>query len=260
MLKRSILLFCLLVSLSLFSCATDMAMHKDQAEAFRRLGEGYLAEGNSTAALREFLKAEKLYEKDAFLQSDLGFAYFAKEEFDLAIVHFKKALELKPDYSEALNKMGVVYGRLGQWDSAISSFNRALDNLLYATPHVALCNLGEAYRGKKDYERSIDSYGKALKANPRFPTALRGLGLTYMAMGDYEAAISSLEKAVQYAPRFALAYFDLGRAYAGQSATGTAISAFRMVIGLTPDTPLADRALDEIRKLQRDWGIEGLRN
>ncbi len=251
MLKRSMLfLSCLFVSLSLFSCATDTAARKNQAEASRRLGEGYLAEGNSTAALREFLKAEKLYENDAFLQSDLGFAYFAKEEFDLAIVHFKKALELKPDYSEALNKMGVVYGRLGQWDNAISSFNRALDNLLYTTPHIALCNLGEAYRGKKDYERSIDSYRKALKTEPRFPTAFRGLALTYMAMGNYEAAISSLGKAIQYAPRFANAYFDLGRAYTGQSETWEAISAFNMVVELAADTPLADMALEEIRKLQ----------
>ena len=253
MLKRSMLfLFCLFVSLFLFSCATDMAMRKNQAEASRRLGEGYLAEGNPTAALREFLKAEKLFEKDAFLQNDLGLAYSDKGKLDLAIFHFKKALALKPDYSEAHNSLGSVYSKLGQWDNAIESFNQARDNLLYSTPHLPLSNLGKAYREKKDYESSIGFYKKALEANRYFPPAHRGLALTYMDMGDYEAAISSLEKAVEYAPRFALAYFDLGRAYAGQYAIGTAISAFRMVIRLEPDTPLADRALDEIRKLQMD--------
>jgi tetratricopeptide (TPR) repeat protein len=252
MLKRSawlLLFLCLL--LSLVSCAANVAARKRQADASRRLGEVYLAEGNPTAALGEFLTAEKLYKKDARLQSDLGLAYFAKGEFELAISHFKKALDLKPDYVEARNNLGTVYLRLEQWDNAIECFNRASANLLYATPHVALSNLGEAYRGKKDYELSIGFYKKALKADPRFPRAHRGLGLTYIAMEDYEAAISSLEKAVQYAPRFANAYFDLGRAYTGQSATENAISAFKKVVEIAPDTPLADSALAEIRKLQK---------
>ena len=242
----------LLVCLLLVSCAAHLAERKSQAKASRQLGEAYLREGDTTTALRELLKAEALYDKDHFLQNDLGLAYFGKEEFDLAISHFKKAVDLKPDYSDGLNHMGVVYLRLGQWDDAIACFSRALDNLLYAAPHFALSNLGDAYRAKKDYELSIAYFKKALKANPRFPGAHRGLGLTYMAMGDYEAAISSLERAVQYAPRFATAYFNLGRAYAGQSATENAISAFNKVVGLAADTPLADSALAEIRKLQRD--------
>ena len=251
MLKRSMLfLSCLFVSLSSFSCTTDMAALKNQSEASRRLGEGYLAEGNPTAALREFLKAEKLYENDAFLQNDLGLAYSEKGKLDLAIFHFQKALSLKPDYSEAHNSLGAVYSRLGQWDNAIESFNQARANLLYSTPHLPLTNLGRAYREKKDYDSSIAFYKKALEANRYFPPALRGLALTYMAMGDYEAAIASLEKAVQYAPRFAVAYFDLGLAYAEQYEMGKAIAAFNMVVGLAADTPLADMARDEIRKLQ----------
>lgn len=251
MLKRSpwLLLF-LSLSLCLVSCAADRAERKSQAEASRRLGEAHLAQGNFTGALKELLAAEKLYKKDAFLQNDLGLAYFAKEEFDLAIAHFKKALKLNPDYSEARNNLGTVYLSLEQWDNAIECFNRACANLLYATSHFALSNLGEAYRGKKDYGHSIGFYKKALKANSRFPPAHRGLGLTYMAMEDYEAAISALKKAIEYAPRFAAAYFDLGRAYTGQAATEKAISAFGKVVGLAPDSPLADRALAEIRKLR----------
>ncbi|MBW2020866.1 MAG: tetratricopeptide repeat protein [Deltaproteobacteria bacterium] len=252
MLKRSPwLLLCLYLSLCLVSCAAHLAERKSKAEASRRLGEGYLGEGNATAALKELLKAEKLYEKDAFLQNDLGLAYFAKKEFDLAIAHFKKALAIKPDYPEALNNMGTVYLRLKQWDDAIECFNRAHANLLYTTPHFALSNLGEAYRGKKDYRRAIVFYKKALEINPRFPEAHRGLGLTYIATGNYKGAVSSLEKAVQYAPYLAPAYYDLGRARARQYDTEKAISAFKKVVELVPETPLAKQALAEIRKLQR---------
>lgn len=246
------LLLCLSVSVLLVSCAARLAEHKDRAEVFRLVGEGYLSEGNATEALKELLKAEKLYDKDPILQYDLGLAYFAKGELDLAIVHFKKAVTLKPDYSEALNNMGAVYLRLEQWDKAVKCFDRALDNLLYATPHFALSNLGEAYRGKKDFERSIDSYEQALKREPRFFRAHRGLGLTHMAMGNFEAAISCLEKAVQYASRFAPAHYDLGRAHARNHDREKATAAFKKVVELVPDSPLADQARAEIRKLQRN--------
>jgi len=251
MLKRSILiLFYLFITLCLVSCAARLAERKGKAEASRRVGEGFLAEGDATVALKELLKAERLYDKDPLLQNDLGLAYLAKEQLDLAIAHFKKALELKPDYSEAANNMGVVYLRLEKWEEAIASFNRALDNLLYPTPHFALSNLGEAYRGKKDYGRSIDFYQEALKKEPRFYTAHRGLGLIYMAMGNFKGAISSLRKAIQYAPGFAPAYYDLGRVHARNQDREKAVSAFKKVIELVPDSPLADTALAEIRKLK----------
>ena len=70
-----------------------------------------------------------------------------------------------------------------------------------------------------------------------------------MDMGDYEKAVTSLEKALHYAPRSPLTYFDLARAYVRLSKTENALTAFENVVVLAPDTPLADRALAEIRKL-----------
>ena len=60
-LKWVVLLLTLLI---LASCSTDNVVQKEKAQNMRNLGEGYLGEGNVTAALTEFLKAEKLYDKD----------------------------------------------------------------------------------------------------------------------------------------------------------------------------------------------------
>jgi len=249
----ALFLACLFASLFTVSCATNSAvMRKHKAGVYRRLGEGHLIDNNVTAALAELLKAEKIYDKDPLLHYDLGLAYFAKREPDLAIAHFNKAVALKTDavYSEAWNALGTVHLRLKQWDKAITCFQQALGNLLYATPHIALNNLGEAYREKNDYKRAIEAYNKAVEKNLAFPNAYRGLGLTYMAMGDYEAAVTSLKKAVRYGPRFALAYYDLGLGYVEQYDSPKALSAFKKVVDLAPDSPLADRAMAEIRKLQ----------
>ncbi len=238
-------------ALCFVSCATNMAKRKLKAEAFRHLGERYLAQRNVRGALKEFLKAEALYDENYLLQNDLGLAYSEMGKLDLALKHFEKALDLNPDYAGAWNNIGTVYIKLEEWDKAIGSFNRALDQLLYATPHFALNNLGEAYRGKKDYERSVLYYRKALHAEPRFVRAHRGLALTYMEMGDYDRAVSSLEKAVEYAPDYALAYYDLGRAYIGRYNREKALSAFKKVIALVPNSPLADAASAEMNKLER---------
>ena len=251
MLKRSswslVLLCC---AFCLVACATN-TVDIERAEASRRLGERYLADGNLTAALKEFLKAEAYYDQDHILQNDLGLAYFEKGKLDQALVHFEKAVDLKPEFAGAWNNMGIVYLQLDDWDKAINSFNHALDQLLYATPHFALNNLGAAYRGKMEYARSVESYRKAIKTQPRFSEAHRGLGLTRMAMGDYEAAIASLEKAVQYAPKYALAHYDLGLAYVAGYDREKAVHAFKKVVALVPDSALADAAKAEIRKLER---------
>ena len=251
MLRQSVLfLACFVASSVLVSCTGDLVLRKKQAETSRQIGEGYLTEGNVTAALGELLKAEKLYDKDHFLHYDLGLAYSQKRAYESAIEHLEKAVELRPDYSEAFNVMGLVYLTLQRQDRAIWCFNQARNNLLYATPHYPLSNLGEAYREKKDYDRAIHFYKKALEIQPRFVNAHRGMGLTYIDMGNYEAAVGSLERAVRYAPRFADAHFELGRAYVKLYKRQKAISAFKKVVELAPDSPLAETALAEISKLQ----------
>jgi len=201
--------------------------------------------------MQQLLEAEKLDGDDPLIQYDLGLAYFAKEEFNVAILHLEKALALKPDYSEAANAMGTVYLRLEQWDAAIPFLEKAIANLLYATPHYALNNLGDAYREKKEYGRAIEFYRKALREDPGFVEAHRGLGLTYMAIGDYGAAVSSLETALQFAPDFPAARFDLGIAYAAMYEREKAIDAFKKVIAQEPGSSLADSARDELKKLDK---------
>jgi len=239
------------VFVMLASCGPGKAIRMEQSKIGRDLGEAYLGEGNITSALTEFLKAEKLYSDDPYLQYDLGLAYFAKQKLQSAIIHLDKAIALKPDYSEALNAVGTVYLRLKEWDKAILHFNKARENLLYATPYLSLNNLGEAYRGKRDFESAKKFYRMALEDNPRFPNAQRGLGLVFMEMGEPGAAVTALEKAVEYDPSFTLALYDLARAYTEQFEIEKAIAAFKKVIAFAPDSSLANSARIEIKSLQK---------
>ena len=138
---------CILVFALTLSCTSkpDPEKQREQGEAARNLGEAYLRQENYTAALREFLKAEKLIPDDYFLQNDLGLAYYYKGEADKAIFHFKKALKIKEDYAPARNILGNAYMLKQEWDNAIEQYKIVISDLLYATPQFAYSNIGLAY-------------------------------------------------------------------------------------------------------------------
>ena len=92
----------------LISCAGNLESRKRQSKATRVVGEVYLSQGKYTAALREFIKAEKIYSKDHLLHNNFGIVYRKKGEIDKAIFHFKKAIGLKPDYISAKRNLAIA--------------------------------------------------------------------------------------------------------------------------------------------------------
>jgi type IV pilus assembly protein PilF len=232
-------------------CGPDREMIKKEAQDSRKIGEAYLRAGNPTAALSEFLKAEKKDPDNYILQNDLGQAYYDKGHPELAIPHYQKAIELKPDYAPGKNNLGYAYLKNKQYDEAIATFTSVSQDLLYATPHFPLAGLGMAYYYKGQYDLAEKNYLKALDINPRYPTALWGLGLTQMAEGNPGEALKNLEKAVELAPNFTEAWFDLGQARKHAGDRAGAIEAFRKVRELAPDAPLAASAADEIASLEK---------
>lgn len=252
--KRMLDFFCLLLAAGLVACAAGGTSARiERARAKRDLGEAYMGQKNYTSALREFLKAEEINPGDAILQNDLGLAYMAKKEYEKAVIHFRKALDIKADFSPARNNLGVAYMENEQWDKAVKCFNDVKDDLLYATPHFPLTNLGFIYRKKGEYDASISHYKKALHISPNFPKALHGLGLAYMGKGSYDKAAEALEKAAEQAPKQVPILLDLGRAYRYIHQYNKAYDTFKKAAALGRKTELGKRAekmAEDVWKLQ----------
>lgn len=224
--------------------------HQQQANAIRQLGEAYMAEQNYTMALSEFLNAEKLDPKDYLLYQDLGIVYMAKGEPETAIPQFKKALEIKPDLATAKNNLGAAYLAMKDWDSAIACFKSLTKDLLYATPHYPLANLGKAYYEKKEFTEAEKYYQEALKVEPGFVNALIGLGKTYISMGKVQQAAEYFQRAVEAAPLLAEAQFELADANRLLGDLEKAKQGYARVIELSPNTDLAREAKQAIYDLR----------
>jgi type IV pilus assembly protein PilF len=237
--------------LSIIACAptTNKDNLKRQADASRNLGEVYMDQGQYTAALKELLEAEQKYPNDPMINNSLGLAYLAKERPDLAVDHFKKAIKLKPDFSSAVNNLGNAYLRLKQWDAAIEQFHSLSDDLIYATPHYPLTNIGFAYYNKGEFKNAEKYYQEALKLQPKFIIALRGLGRTYLQMGDVAKAQEVLFEAIAIEPDFTPAYMDLAKSYLMTEETEKAKNAYQHVIRTAPESPIAKEAQKALEEL-----------
>jgi Tfp pilus assembly protein PilF len=222
---------------------------KASAEATRNLGEAYLAGGNLLAALRELKKAETHDPADPITQYDIGLVYYYRERYDQAIQHFEKAIQLKPDFAPAINGLGNAYSAKGDWDQAIEAYRKIIEDVFYGTPHFALSNMALAYYQKKDYVQAEKYFLEALKMSPDFVNALAGLATTYMATGRYEEAVQKLERAVRKEPKLPQLHFELGRAYNGLGDQRKARYEFSRAAELAPDSPLAEEAQRELKKL-----------
>ncbi|BBO82947.1 hypothetical protein DSCO28_35130 [Desulfosarcina ovata subsp. sediminis] len=243
----------IMVLLLLSSCATPETTLQNQknAKASRKLGEAYLADGNFRSALGELLKAEALNPNDPFLHNDLGLVYNKKEKLDLAVIHFKKAIELNPSYSQAKNNLGSVFIIQKQWDNAIAVLEEVTGDMLYATPHFPLTNLGIAYYYKGRYDKARHYLKKALALKPDFFLAQLNLGRTYLATGELNEARTILEKAAETYPENPALLLEMGRTYRRLGDSKTAVLALKGAIELTEDSNLAVEASEELKKIYR---------
>ena len=249
--NSGICLLILLLPLCLAACASfhQKMVDKQRAEAIRDLGEAYMGQGAHTRALREFLKADRIYPEDPYLQNDLGLAYMAKGNLDLSIKHFKNALELNPDYSPARNNLGSVYTEKEDWDAAIECFKIVKEDLLYGTPQYPMTNLGFVYYKLGDYNQAVKHYAEALEMAPNFPMAYHGIGRVYMAMGQYEDAVEAFQRAVENAPKQAPIYIDLGKAFKKQHEFNKALEIFKKAAALAKDPKIKKEAAAEAEKV-----------
>lgn len=248
--KRTFILFVVFLVLFTVSCTQENKKKKSQAEAIRNVGEALLREGKYSAALRELMKSEKMNDQDSLLHYYMGHVYMQKNRLDLAVERYKRAIELKPDFAGAKNDLGVVYLKKGEIDTAIALFEEVNEEILYASPHNPLFNLGRAYYMKKDYKKAEEYLQEALDLEPRFVPSKLWLGRVYRKTGRVDEALKLLEKTVKKDPLFAIAHFDLGEIYEQSGQPEKAVESYNRVIELIPEDPLAAKAETAIKRLQ----------
>ena len=157
------------LALLVCSCArTITEADKQNARIHHDIAISNLERGDTRGALRELQSAEKNDPKQPETQHVLGLVYQRMGRYKEALLHYEQAVSLRPNYSEAYNNLGTLYLELGRLDEAISSFEKALSDILYATPSLALGNMGFAYYKKGELELAEKHLLNAVTEDPKF--------------------------------------------------------------------------------------------
>ena len=138
----------------------------------------------------------------------LGAVYFDKGDIPAAIATFQTCRELNPKFRPAIEKLIQIYHETGKTDQAIALVEKRVTE----KPSPADYNtLGIFYYEKKDVEKAIQAFERALHIAPYHKAARRNLhqllrskGFKALVAKDFDTAATTFERVLQMEPLDAL--------------------------------------------------------
>jgi tetratricopeptide (TPR) repeat protein len=220
----------------------------DGAEPLYGLGSVYLDQKKSKEARECFERAVKATaDYPATLPNawnNLGILAAREGKTDEAIGYFQKALGLSPEHAVALQNLGNAYRQKRDWDAARKTLERALG--LNPEDPEANYGLGMVYAQLNDTDQAYKYLQKALAARPAYPEALNNLGILYLRTGRAEEAKKSFAESIRVAPGFEQAYLNLARVYAIEGNKAKARATLEELLKVHPEQARAKKELEEL--------------
>jgi tetratricopeptide (TPR) repeat protein len=139
-----------------------------------------------------------------------GNAHAEKREYEKAIEEYQKALAASPQNPKVNLLLGLAYASAGDLDRAVQYTQASASG---EPSFSAYHHLGLIYANRREPQKAIDAYRKALEMSPLSFRAWYQLGLVYASDLKFKEAIEAYEKVVEINPRFTDAYLGLGSAH-----------------------------------------------
>jgi tetratricopeptide (TPR) repeat protein len=227
--------------------------NKDALEHFKRAYEaapgnirGLLGESKALLADGQADKSVELIREAAQktpsfqLQRELGNAQMAARQFDPAIATYSGLINGTNDMKlkgDLWSRIGECYRFKGDYDKSIQFMelsSKALpDNAAIAT------NLALLYEAKQDEQHARTYYEKALKIDPNNPLVLNNLAyLIVETNGDPTLALSYAQQAKQRLPTFLEVKDTIGWIYMKKNMPESAIDELKPLVQQAPLNPI----------------------
>lgn len=158
-----------------------LALKQDESNvpAMIALARAYLANDQHEFAGFILDMAEKNDPSEPVIYYIRGLIY-EKSEYDFAAMEkYEEAIKLKPDFVEALNRLAVLQVNGGSFEDAAKNLEKVVS--LVPDSAVAHLNLGEAYRGIRQWQKSHEHLVKAEKLGADQVAVTLNLAFLYFA-------------------------------------------------------------------------------
>jgi tetratricopeptide (TPR) repeat protein len=221
-----------------------LAVTQNNYIAHGNLGNTFLDQGKTDAAISQFRSALQIKPDLALIHNNLGVALLDQGQTNAAINEYGAAIHFKPEDARFHFNLGIALLGQGQTNAAVSQFQTAL-RLKPNYPEVHY-NLGNLFNSQGQAGAAINEYQAALQLQPNYPEACNNLGNVLNGQGRTDAAISQYQAALRLKPDYADACYNLGNVFNNQGRTDEAIRQFQAVLRLKPDDSAAHFTLGNL--------------
>jgi tetratricopeptide (TPR) repeat protein len=229
---------------------TFLSLAPDDPTGLRVLYDSYRALGREedAEAVLEKLTSLGSGADNAILFYNQGVEALKTGETDVAKARFEAALEADPQLTEAIVAIGRVTLTEGDLEGAAARAEEAL--VLEPGNYGALLVAYDAYSRLGDTGKADETFEKLATADPkRIATLFYDNGVRSFNVGASEVAIESFERALEADPQLAKAHFHLGIAQVNAGATEQAKHHLQLFIEMAPDDPEVGTAREMLEYL-----------
>lgn len=167
------------------------------------------------------------------------------------IEFYEDILKYNPKNTRVLNNLSNVYLGKGDIIKSEEILNQIVnqDDSVFAQPFYNLANI---YRDRKEINKAIELYKKAIEVDPRFPFPYQNLAVIYADKGMIVQAGEMLEKVKEIKPQDPRVYYNLALIYIAQgNADLAALNIKEGILRATNDQEAKD-SLNNLNKLIND--------
>jgi tetratricopeptide (TPR) repeat protein len=187
-----------------------ISMNPQNDEAFYWIVHIYLITGRKADAEGMFT-TYAFKQKTAWLHLARGEIYELEEKVDAALISYSVASRLLSDEALTMAAAGRMNLVRKEFDKAVVNFGRALGY----DPHNPdyLLQLGKAYEGLTDYNAAMQIYTEIIKKTPQFSEAFYLAARAMSKAGEHQKAIKLLRDGLARMPEDARINLALGHEY-----------------------------------------------
>ena len=179
--------------------------------AYKNRGNFYRENGDSTAAMKDYLVLVQAQVKDPLIYSNVGNMYALMNDFDSSLQMYTMALERNPNAYDVYINRGITYIKMLDYKKALTDFKNALK--IRPNDITTLINICAAELNSKNYTACIKTSEKLVQIAPNRWEPHFYQGTAYVNQGKYQLGAGSLEKALVLNQNDPFIWFNAGIAF-----------------------------------------------
>ena len=183
----------ILITLLLVSCTSNKRINKTteqkKADLYYSHGTAMLINKDYRQALKLFLEAKALDNKDPKLLTNLGMTYYFLDQKKLAFENLNEAIEVDPNHSDARVNLGSLYFQDKQFKKALVQYQEVLKNLTYNHQYRTHYNIGLIYLKLGEDKKAKEQLLLSNTQNQDYCPATYELGQLYFKQYKFNSAL-----------------------------------------------------------------------